>query len=404
MTESDYESRRRRVSCSAVLALVTAAILLRIGLSHFLPRVLGWDESAYLLLGANLLAGNGFTYTGYPELHFPPLYPLVAGFFHLLTSDFEMASNLASSIFGGLVVLPIFAMARRIYGLRTAWLAAVLMAVFPALTVNIFYWGAASEPLYLFLLVGGLTFLLAGLDDGRIRMFGAAGLLLGLAYLTRPEAFVYFSIFLMFASIWLWKGLKSFVARTWYALGLFALTFLLLAVPYIWYLHVHTGLWMISGKTNITWRMTSDKNGSMSIWDLDASGEQINWLSADRFKEKPLERVLTNPSGLGKRLLKHASRLKGEFFSWTNFPWAFTLLVALGLFKHPWVVQRTKYEAFLITIILVLILVIPFGSEVRFVMPAFPVLLIWTANGARVLGAWTRDTVILWFQRSASKR
>ena len=45
------------------------------GFEPLLPRAVKEDESAYLLLGHNLVTGNGFTYTGYPELHFPPLHP-----------------------------------------------------------------------------------------------------------------------------------------------------------------------------------------------------------------------------------------------------------------------------------------------------------------------------------------
>jgi hypothetical protein len=403
VTESEHNSQRFLALNPAVLALVAAAVLLRIALSYSLPRVLGWDESAYLILGSNLLAGNGFTYSGYPELHFPPLHPIVAGLFHLLTSNFEMASKLESSIFGGLLLLPVFAMAQRIYGFQMAYFAAALLAIFPALTVNILYWGAASEPLYLFLLYGGLAVLLAGLDGSKLGMFPVAGTLLGLAYLTRPEAFVYFGIFFFLASIWLWKGVKSFVPRTWCALGLFLLPFMLLATPYIWYLHVQTGAWMISGKTNITWQMNSEQDGSMSIWNLDSSGEEINWLSPERFKEKPLQSVLMEPQGLGRRMIKHGAMLKSQFFTRTNFSWALTLLVVLGLFKQPWDLRRIRYEAFLITIILVLILVyIPFGFEVRFFTPAFPVLLMWTAKGALELGTWLRDTVALWREKAAS--
>lgn len=64
------------------------------------------------------------------------------------------------------------------------------------------------------------------------------------------------------------------------------------------------------------------------------------------------------------------------------------------------------HEAFLITIIIVLLLVfLPFaGVLVRYFAPAFPVLLIWTARGALGLGAWVLDTLELLRGRPVSGR
>src|SRR5262249_61333279 len=123
----------------ALSGLVVGTVLLRTGLAQVLPRVIKWDESASLLLGRNLLTGRGFTYSGYPEVHHPPLYPIVCGTLYLLTGDFEQASNLAYALFGGLLLLPIFVVAQRIYGSQTAWLVAVLLAIFPALSVSVLY-------------------------------------------------------------------------------------------------------------------------------------------------------------------------------------------------------------------------------------------------------------------------
>jgi len=410
MTQAEHHSRQFQIFHPALLALVAAAVLLRIGLSFALPSAIKWDEASNLILGQNLLAGNGFTYSGYPELHFPPLQPILAGLFHLLTGDFEMASNLEYALFGGLLLFPVFAMARRIYGLQTAWLVAVLLAIFPTLTVEVLYWGSMSEPPYLFLLFGGLALLLAGLENDRLGLFAAAGALLGLAYLTRPEAVAYFGVFVIFASIWRWEGIRSRSFRTWCALGLFVLPFVLLAAPYVWYLHVHTGQWMLSGKVNITWKGGGSALNDYIEYDevfegLDSSGEETNWLSPDRFKVSATQTILRDPVGLVRRVIMNAGTLKDNFFTRTNFSWGLTLLVVVGLFRQPWDQRRLKYEAFLITIILVLMLVIlPFGSLIRYFAPAFPVLLMWTAKGALELGGWLQNTVELWRGKSVSNR
>jgi 4-amino-4-deoxy-L-arabinose transferase-like glycosyltransferase len=401
MTENGHDSRQFRVFHPTVVALVAAAVLLRIGLSFTLPRTINDDEPIYLLLGYNLLAGNGFTYSGYPELHFPPLYPIVAGLFHLLIGDFETASNLVYALFGGLLLFPVFAMARRIYGVKTAWLAAVLIAIFPALTVNVLYWGSMTEPLYLSLLYGGLAFLLVGLEDDRLGMLAPAGALLGLAYLTRPEAIVYFGVFVIFAGIWLLKGVKCGIRRTWYALGSFVLPFVVLAVPYIWYLHVHTGQWLISGKIAFVWQEAS--NSKRYTYFDPMPGGEISWLSPDRFQMNTLQSVLTNPGDILRRVIKNGRSFRDHFFTGGNFWWGLTPLVVVALFKQPWDQRRVRYEAFMITIILVLMLTfLPFFFLVRLFAPAFPVLLIWTARGALDLGRWLQDTVELWREKSLS--
>src|SRR5688572_12243338 len=125
---NEQAPREIRLFHPAIIALAAAAVILRVGLSFALPRTIKWDEPAYLLAGYNLLRGNGFTYTGYPELHFPPLYPFVSGLFYLCVGDFERASNLIYALFGGLLVFPVFVLARRIYGIKTAWLATILAA------------------------------------------------------------------------------------------------------------------------------------------------------------------------------------------------------------------------------------------------------------------------------------
>ncbi len=373
----------------AVLGLAAAAALLRLGLSLALPRVVKPDESYYLMLGYNLLAGNGFTNSGYPELHFTPLYPIVAGLFHTLTGNFETASNLAYALFGGLLVLPVFVIARRIYGLQAAGLAAVLTAIFPALTVDVLYWGSLTEPLYLSLVYGALALLLVALEDDRPRLFAAAGALLGLAYLTRPEAVVYFGMYAILASVWLLKAPMVRPPRMWLDLGAFALPFIVFAAPYIWYLHVHTGQWLISGKLTWIWQQLIGHKGH----DFDPTA----WLSPERFHVNSLQSVLTDPADTARRIMNNGRKIMRFVLEPSSLSYGLTPVVLLAFFSQPWDRRRVRYEAFLITIILVLILTfLPFFFGIRLFAPAFPVLLIWTAQGVLSLGRWLQETVELW--------
>jgi len=375
-----------------VIALVAAAVLFRLSLGFLLPRTIRWDEPLYLLSGVNLLTGNGFTYSGYPEVHFHPLVPVVAGLCYLLTGSFEIVSTLVHSVFGGLLVFPVFVIAQRIYGAKTACLSAVLIAIFPALTVSVLYWSTLTESLYLFLVYSGLALLLVGLEEDRLGMFCTAGTLLGLAYLARPEAVVFLVTFVIVAAVWLLKVMKRGIRRTSHALLSFVLPFIVLATPYVWYLHVHTGQWMISGKVGVVWQQAT---GAMHDWDLVPGGE-VAWLSPDRFKVNTQQSYALRVVDTFLRILRSGYELKEQFFKPANFWWGLTPMIVVALFTQPWNRQRLHYEAFLITIILTLLVTfLPFFYLDRLFAPALPVLLIWTARGAWYSGTWLQETVAL---------
>ena len=389
-----------RVRWLALTGLMLATVLFRIGAVLALARVIKWDEAYYLMLGRNLLTGQGFTTGLYPELHFTPFYGIISGAFYLLIGDFEWASNLAYALFGALLLIPVFTIARRIYGEQTAWLACILLAIFPALTVGVLYWGTMTEPLYLFLIFSALATLLAGLEDNRTSFLAVAGAFFGLAYLTRPEAVIYFGLFFVFGVVWLARHrshtdslsmTRSSLARMMrnrrplLAICSFVLPVVLLAAPYVFYLHKHTGFWMLTGKLAV-----EEIKGGLDA--LDPSGREILWLSPDRFTPQRgfLQTILARPN----RLTNNARQLQSLLFDRHVFWYWLVPLVFLALFKEPWDQRRLWHEAFLMAaLVAVPIMVLPSYALPRFLAPMFPVLLIWTARGALTVGNWLQGTV-----------
>jgi len=77
------------------------------------------------------------------------------------------------------------------YGRRAAVIAAILVSVWPALTIAVLYWGTMTEPPYFFFVYAGIFCgLLVLRDRGRWPAI-LAGACFALAYLTRPEAIGY---------------------------------------------------------------------------------------------------------------------------------------------------------------------------------------------------------------------
>jgi len=162
------------------LAVTAVALALRLLVSEFLP-VIDHDGVVYVAIARQFRA------TGLPfDPIFHPLYPLCIALAEPLVGDWETAGRWVSALFGALVILPAFALARGIVGRQAALLGAVLIAIHPRLVLN-----SASvlcEATYAFFLVSGVVAARRGLVTGPRALVGLAGLCLGLAYLVRPEA------------------------------------------------------------------------------------------------------------------------------------------------------------------------------------------------------------------------
>ncbi|MGQ9667364.1 MAG: glycosyltransferase family 39 protein, partial [Anaerolineae bacterium] len=130
------------------IAITLGALILRAVLASP-ARVVWGDEPFYLWDGCNLATGRGYTFfNGRPDVYLTPLYPLVIAGLYLILHNLELASRLCYMVFGAALVLPIYGLAKEMYGRRPAVIAAVLLAVYPALTSAELYWGTMTEPLY----------------------------------------------------------------------------------------------------------------------------------------------------------------------------------------------------------------------------------------------------------------
>lgn len=178
----------RRVGWLVVAALVCAfAVRVAIGLTDDAPST---DETAYLRSGISLIEGDGFERDGHPELHFPPLVPVLLGLGSLVFDDPHTGTVVLTVLAGTAVVLPLSWLARRLAGPNAGVAAAWIAALAPATATSPTNRGAGSEATYVLLVVLALCFVVAAADErGRARLLrvAGAGASIGLAYLTRPE-------------------------------------------------------------------------------------------------------------------------------------------------------------------------------------------------------------------------
>ena len=95
------------------LAIAVAALALRLAVAESLP-VIDADGVAYVTIARQ------FQETGSP-FHplFHPLYPICIGLIQPLVGDWETTARLVSAIFGALMIVPAFVLARAVVGAST---------------------------------------------------------------------------------------------------------------------------------------------------------------------------------------------------------------------------------------------------------------------------------------------
>jgi 4-amino-4-deoxy-L-arabinose transferase-like glycosyltransferase len=325
---------------SAALVLAAVALALRVVLLRALP-VIDADGTIYVTLARQLRAGG----TPFDPL-FHPLYPLAIWALEPLAGDWELAARLVSALAGALSVLVTWALTRALLGAGAARLAAVLVALHPALVRS----GAAAMPeaLYALLLACGVFAGWRALAAGPRAWLGAAGLLFGLAYLARPEGAAY--LLGLLAAVALAAAADRPRARGLLAWGGGALlAFLLVAAPYLLYLRGATGRFTLSGKIAHNFALGQGTAGA--------------------------------PSGLPWRVLENA-------YLFQKYALPELLPGALALLVLPGVVARARRSGWLGRDGVLLAACLPpfaalaFHIETRFFVPVLPFLIPFMAAGA----------------------
>lgn len=387
----------------ALLAIGGLALLVRT-LLLLLPRAIRWDEPVYLLLGRSLWSGGPFTVTGPPEVHFPPLAPILFGGTWQLFGRPELATEIWFVLFGTLLVLPVYWLARRLYGVTAARLAALLVAVYPGLTTAVLFWGTMTEPLFVFLLYAGFLLAWRGSEAvgrrGAIAAGAGAGACLALAYLTRPEAILWVAsaVATIYASAALAGRLRT-AAPTVTAVSLI-LAAVLVALPYVVYLHDVSGRWMISGKTGITYEIgQAVLEDDAALYDevtnaIDPETGEVRWLTEERVNTAgPIERLVERPGEVVGRVAGNLLRILRRIVVQPIVPILlvpFPAIWGLGLVRPPWSRQRWAAELWPLAAAAPTAVFLLFHVQQRFFSPLFPALLLWTAAGATTAVRWAR--------------
>lgn len=365
----------------AVLAAVLVGLAIRatIGLTDDAPAT---DETAYLRSGVALVEGDGFSREGHPELHFPPLIPFVLGMSSRVFGDPHTGTVVLTCLASTALIVPLALLGRRVAGPRagiaTAWVAALA----PGLSTSVVNRGAGSEAVYMLLLVGAVWLVVSSVDHhgaARAGRVAAAGGLVGLAYLTRPEGlFVGVPLGLAVIAVGGREGgdRRHRLLSAGRLAVVFAAPIVACAVPYAAYLHRHTGEWQLSGKTQDAsieaWHAVArgDREARDSVlYQLDETGLSF---TADRASLTRL--ALDDPGGylgivgtnLGSLGAAVTSPESGQVLSWLLLPTPVWILAGYGV----WRFRRTRTVRLILVVALVPVaaITVAFFVQPRYLM------------------------------------
>ena len=314
----------------------------------------------------------------------PPLYSIFIGVFNLVFNDLELSARLVSVIFSTLTIIPLYLMVREAFGRTAAMTTALLFATLP------FIHGMSGidigEPTYTFFVIAGAYLFWRGVRGERISFYTSAGMLLGAAYLVRPEAFIAcFALTVFFIGKNILFRKRSSLARGCLLLGCFWCGFVIFASPYIWYLHEATGKWQLSGKSGINSEVIREYRGTISIDDqkflLD---EQGNFKAGKG--QSIFNIMIDEPELFRSNILQNIK----ELFPALNgvFPLYLWPLILIGLFNYTRREVCLDMHLILFGISAPLIIYIIFFVQSRGFYAYIPALLVWTGAGGKKISDW----------------
>jgi hypothetical protein len=119
----------------ALLGIIARLLVIISGGNQLAGRLSGGgDAPSYTILAANLYAGKGFSYVGYPSAFRPPLYPMLLAGLHFLVGPYYLLGMRIVQFIAGIVTAWLCALvARRVWEPQAAFRAFALVMIFPTL-------------------------------------------------------------------------------------------------------------------------------------------------------------------------------------------------------------------------------------------------------------------------------
>jgi len=323
--------------------------------------VISADGVGYAEIGRSLFKAGGLA----KATHFPPFYPFLIAIFNLFLGDVELAGRVVSIIMGSLIVVPLYLLGNRFFDRRVALLACLLAITWNPL--RDLSCEVMSQSTYITLLLTAIYLFDRAVTKRSVVAAVSTGVTMGLAYLTRPEAFIVFAVASPFAVAYILaeggsrRDAAAILIPGWVA-------FWALAFPYVLLLHNATGMWQLTAKTSSTlWVGLGQYLGKFDVYyGLDF--KSIGFLDIIRKYPGFI------PYNVRNNLHTIATELLPKYL------W---VLACVGFIAGGWSRRKLLERLFLLSSFAPLLLIIVFflaGSG--YTQLSLPILFLWIGQGA----------------------
>jgi 4-amino-4-deoxy-L-arabinose transferase-like glycosyltransferase len=249
-----------------VLALVALAALVR-GYAWRHTTALFNDGPIFLYIARAMGEGEWSAVLRHP---FHPLYSAMVAAMGWLVGDLERGAVLVSIATGSAAVGMLYLFLRDAFGEGEAVIGAAILALHPY-AVD-FSCDVQSEGLYIFLFLAAVWLLWRALGRAEALWAGLAGLAVGLAYLTRPEA-------LLLCLVAAGFGVERLLRRQWSLaaavcwIAAFAAGVGIVLAPYVGAIRAETGRWALTQKHSVAQvaGLATGGEARSPAWALDRS-------------------------------------------------------------------------------------------------------------------------------------
>jgi len=307
--KADDFLKKRWISLTFLGVLFLIAFLIRLSFLKYYHAPLTGDAAIYGKIAWGIKSGHGLHWW---SVVWSPFYPFMIFLFSFVVGTLETATFAVSLFLGSLVVVPFFFLAKKIFNYQSAYLGTLLVAFFPACVVISAV--PLSEATYTFFLL--ITLLCGWLLISKRSYLHAFlfGILSGTCYLTRPEFLVAFAfLLLVFVIIEMKRQIRK-RSQSFVLLLISLIGFLILAFPYINFMHSQSGHWILSGKT------------AHNILKQKAYSKSLDYFQQRKAFAEMLDGLTQDGEVKGKVLLGEES-----MFSFVNAPGFFG-----DYFKRSW--------------------------------------------------------------------
>jgi|WetSurMetagenome_2_1015567.scaffolds.fasta_scaffold77044_2 4-amino-4-deoxy-L-arabinose transferase-like glycosyltransferase len=383
--------RRLTVDDYILIGILLAACLA--GFVHLTRlQVIENEGAEYATIAMNLDRGVGYVgLHGTPEVYFPPAFPFSIYIIARVVGDLALSGRIAAMLFGTITALMAGLLAGRWYGRRVGLLAAVLTLSAPLMLGT--STAVLSETTYMACSLAGILLIWEAFERKSGFGFAAAGAVMGLAHLTKPEVMIYASLLILLRFLFA-RGFRGMLAVR---IPFFFVLYFVVIAPHVAFLHQHTGKWMLEGKSGL--------NTSIAL--RTAAGEPLDNACRILGSETVPAGLLLHPMDEVSKRSAAQQLLPRPFALWINvvrnvfplvramthtFGYLFLLLAAVGFFT----VLRQSRERFLFLTLaagIPLLLVSSFWIFNRYVVVVLPVFAIAAAVGLSAIATWAAKLV-----------